>query len=157
MADQNIIHYQKTSPFPGWIRNRSHIDTTIIPDGSTMAERFDALKIKWPDSDVVVKPFGPLPDPEAVKYDVAIDAFVPLEPGDITPEAQIELDEAQRAQDIIDNLPSWASIESTFDSIRADGAAATTINQLKAALGRFLDLEEKHARITYWLAKDSRD
>ncbi len=158
MAKQNYIMYQKTNPFPGWLRMVGHADPNQTPDGSTLAERLTALKTKYPDSEVVFEPFTEvLPDPEAVKYDVATQALVALGGGDITPTAQEILDKAQKTQDISDNLPSWAAIESAFNSIRTAGAAATTISALKSVLASFLNLEEKHTRITYWLAKNSKN
>ena len=157
MPEQIYVIYEKTSPFPGWIRFYGKVDMDQAPDGSTKAEHLTRLATKYPDTGTYLFPLGTEVDLEAQKFDEATEELVDLDPGDITPKAQVILDEAQKETDIADNLPSWAAIESEFDSIRVDGAAATTINQLKAALGRFLDLEEKHARITYWLAKNSKD
>jgi len=157
MAIKNYVFYQKTSPFPGWIRFVDQVDVDQVPDGSTKKERFVQLLIKFPDSAIKQFPLGDLPDPKAVKFDIATETFVPLEPGDITPKVQEELDQAQKAQDIIDNLPSWGAIENVFTSIKANAAAATTLGQLKTALAPLLNFSEKHTRITYWLAKNKKD
>ncbi len=157
MAKQVYVIYEKTNPFPGWIREQGKVDLGQTPDDSTMAEHLIRMSIRYPDTGLHLFPLDTAVDPEVQKFDEVTEELIDLELGDITPNAQTILDEAQKEQDIIDNLPSWAAIESELDSIRADGAAATTINQLKAALGRFLDLEEKHARITYWLAKNKKD
>ncbi|HDZ27792.1 hypothetical protein LCGC14_1020540 [marine sediment metagenome] len=164
MAKQVYVFYEKTNPFPGWIRMYGGVDPNQTPDGSTLAEHLVTLKTKYPNSDYYLFPLGTEVDPETQKFDIGTSALVDIfdqsgnliDPSDITPKAQAVSDEAQKAQDIIDNLPSWAAIESTFNSIRNDGAAATTVSELKLALGRLLDFEEKHARITYWLAKNSR-
>ena len=143
MARQNYIFYQKTNPFKGWIRFVGQVDPNEPPDGSTLKERLLALLTKYPDSDYKLFPLGELPDPEAVKYDIATKTLVPLDVGDITPKAQAILDEAQKAQDIIDNLPSWSVVE----------AAINNISDLASAKAFML----KHARVTYWLAKNKAD
>ena len=156
MAKQVYVFYEKTNPFPGWIRMYGKVDPDQTPDGSTLQERLDALLVKYPDSDYYLFPLGTSVDPETQKFDTGTSTFIALDPGDITPKAQAILDEAQKAQDIIDNLPSWAAIESELDKIKSDAAAATTIAGLKTALAPLLNFEKKHAKITYWLAKNSR-
>lgn len=51
--------------------------------------------------------------------------------------------EAQKAQALIDNLPSWQQVSDTID-------AATTIAACKVIL-------KKLARVVYWLAKNRND
>ena len=143
MAKQNYIFYQKTDPFPGWIRFVAQVDTAQAPDGSTLKERYVQLLAKYPDSAIKQFPLGDLPDPEAVKFDIATETLVPLEAGDITPKAEAILDEAQKAQDIIDNLPSWSVVE----------AAINNISDLASAKAFML----KHVKVTYWLAKNKAD
>ena len=143
MAKKNYIFYQKTDPFPGWIRFVAQVDPNETPDGSTLKERYTQLLIKYPDSAIKQFPLGDLPDPEAVKYDEATETLVPLDVGDITPKAQAELDQAQKAQDIIDNLPSWSAVETAINNI-------SSLAQAKAFM-------LKHARVTYWLAKNTSD
>ena len=143
MARQNYIFYQKTNPFKGWIRFVGQVDPNEPPDGSTLKERLLALLTKYPDSDYKLFPLGELPDPEAVKYDIATKTLVPLDVGDITPKAQAILDEAQKAQDIIDNLPSWSAIEATINNI----------SDLASAKAFML----KHVKVTYWLATNKAD
>ena len=158
MAKQNYIFYEKTNPFAGFIRFVGHIDPDGPPDGSTMNERLDQLLIKYPDSALALTDFSvPLPDPEAVKYDEGTGTLVPLEPGDITPKAQAVLDEAQKEQDIIDNLPSWSAINNQVDNIKSNAAAASTVQELKIALAPLVELIRKHLRVTYWSVKNSKD
>jgi len=143
MAFKNYMFYQKTSPFPGWIRFVDQVDIDQAGDGSTKKERFVQLLVKYPDSAIKQFPFGDLPDPEAVKFDQATQTLVPLEPGDITPKAQEELDQAQKAQDIIDNLPSWSVVETAVDNI-------SSLADAKAFL-------KKLTRVVYWLVKNTKD
>ncbi len=82
---KTYIFYEKTNPFPGWIRGIDQVDVDQVPDGSTKKERYIELLVKYPDSAIKQFPFGDLPDPEAVKYDQATQALVPLDPSDITP------------------------------------------------------------------------
>ena len=56
MPKQNYVFYEKTNPFTGWIRMVGHVDPDQIPDGSTIAERLEKLKIKYPDSDYKLFP-----------------------------------------------------------------------------------------------------
>ena len=157
MAQQVYVFYEKTNPFSGWIRMRGTVDPNQPPDGSTLQERLVALKVKYPDSDYYLFPLGTIVDPEAMKFDQGTSTLITLDPADITPKAWAVLNAAQKKADISANLPSWTAIENRFNSIRAAGAAATTISALKGVLASFLDLEEKHTRITYWLAKNSKD
>jgi len=101
------------------------------------------LLVKYPDSAIKQFPLGDLPDPEAVKYDEVTEALVPLDVGDITPKAQAELDEAQKAQDIIDNLPSWSTVQTVINNI-------ATLAETKAFL-------LKLSRVAYWDVKNSAD
>ena len=143
MAKKNYIFYEKTNPFPGWIRMVGHVDPDQPPDGSTLAERLVALKIKYPDADYKLFPPGVLPDSKAVKFDIATETLIPFEPGDITPKAQEKLDQAQKEQDIINNLPSWAQVETAVDNIANLADAKVFIKKL--------------SRIVYWLAKNKKD
>ena len=143
MAKQNYVFYEKTSPFPGWIRMVGHIDPDQAPDGSTLAERLEQLKIKYPDADYKLFPPGVLPDSKAVKFDIATETLMPFEPGDITPKAQEKLDQAQKEQDFINNLPSWAQVETVVDNIANLADAKAFIKKL--------------SRITYWLARNKKD
>ena len=143
MAKKNYIFYEKTNPFPGWIRMVGHVDPDQPPDGSTLAERLVALKIKYPDADYKLFPPGVLPDSKAVKFDIATETLIPFEPGDITPKAQEKLGQAQKAQDIIANLPSWAQVETVIDNIANPADAKAFIKKL--------------SRIVYWLAKNKKD
>ena len=58
-------------------------------------------------------------------------------------QAAIEAEQAQKAQDIIDNLPSWAHVSTAVDNIANLADAKVFIKKL--------------ARITYWLAKNKKD
>jgi len=73
---------------------------------------------------------GGVPDPE----------FTPAE---LDQQAAAEAERLQRIQDMIDNLPSWAAVETSITNI-ADLAGA------KAVL-------LKLARVVYWLAKSTKD
>ena len=144
MARKNYIFYQKTeNPFKGWIRFVGQVDPDEPPDGSTLKERLIVLLAKYPNSDYKLFPFGDLPDPEAVKFDIATETLVPLDPGDITPKAQEELDQAQKEQDIIDNLPSWSQVQTVISNISSLADAKTFLNKL--------------TRVVYWLAKNQKD
>ena len=121
---KNYIFYQKTNPFPGWIRGVDHVDIDQAPDGSTKKERYVELLVKYPDSAIKQFPFGDLPDPEVVKYDVGTGTLIPLDSGDITPtvaketkitkaKAQIVLD---RFDDMTyDQIKSWVNTTSNAD------------------------------------------
>jgi len=143
MLKLNYVFYEKTNPFPGWIRMVGHVDIEQIPDGSTIAERLEQLLIKYPDSDYKLFPWGTLPDPESQKFHIATETICGLEPGDITPKAQKELDKSQRAQDIIDNLPSWAQVRTAIINAFPDPAQQNVML--------------KTVRIVYWLAKNEKD
>ena len=143
MAKKNYVFYEKTNPFPGWIRMIGQVDPDQAPDGSTLAERLEQLKIKYPDADYKLFPPGVLPDPEAIKFDIITETLIPFKPGNITPKAQEKLVKAQKAQDIINNLPSWAQVETAVDNIANLADAKTFIKKL--------------SRITYWLAKNKKD
>ena len=143
MAKQNYVFYEKTSPFPGWIRMVGHVDPAQLPDGSTLAERLEQLRIKYPDADYKLFPLGDLLDPEAVKYDQASQILVPLEPGDITPRVQEALDQSQKAQDIITNLPSWTQVRNAIINAFPDPTQQSVILKL--------------ARALYWIAIDKKD
>ena len=120
-----------------------HVDPAQPPDGSTLAERLVTLKSKYPDADYKLFPLGELPDPEAVKYDVATEALIPLEPGDITPRVQEALDQSQKAQDIITNLPSWTQVRNAIINAFPDPTQQSVILKL--------------ARALYWIAIDKKD
>ena len=143
MAKQNYVFYEKTNPFPGWIRMVGHVEPAQLPDGSTLAERLVTLKSKYPDADYKLFPLGELPDPEAVKYDVATEALILLEPGDITPRVQEALDQSQKAQDIITNLPSWTQVRNAIINAFPDPTQQSVILKL--------------ARALYWIAIDKKD
>jgi len=114
---KTYIFYQKASPFSGWIRFTGQTNISAIPDGSTFLERLNALKIKYPDSELVFFPQGTIVDPEAIKYDELTSSLIPLEPKDITPEKQKLLDNAAKTQSIINNTPSWAQVETAVNNI----------------------------------------
>jgi len=57
--------------------------------------------------------------------------------------ADKEARQAQKAQDIIDNLPSWAQVATAVDNIANLADAKIFLKKL--------------ARITYWLAKNKKD
>lgn len=143
MAKKNYVFYEKTNPFPGWLRFVDQVDPDEVPDGSTLKERYIQLLAKYPDSAIKQFPLGDLPDPEAVKYDIATQTLVPLDPGDITPKAQAVLDQTQKTQDVIDNLPSWSVVKNAINASFPD------TKQRKVVTGI--------ARITYWLAKNEKD
>ena len=135
--------YEPTTPFAGWIRFVDQVDVDQVADGSTKKERYVQLLAKYPTSVIKQFPLGDLPDPEAVKYDVVSRTFIPLLVTDITPKAQAVLDQAEKAQDYIDNLPSWSAVSTAVDNI-------TTIAGTKAFL-------KKLARVVYWDVKNSKD
>lgn len=87
MAKQNYVFYEKTNPFPGWIRMVGHVDLDRPPDGSTLAERLEQLKIKYPDADYKLFSFGALPDPKIVKFDIVTEALIDLGSGDVDRDA----------------------------------------------------------------------
>ncbi len=157
MARQVFVFYQKTNPFPGWIRFYGKVDPNEVPDGSTLQEALTALLIKYPDSDIHLFPPGTSIDPEVLKFDQVTSTLSTLDPGDITPEAQTALDQVQKEADIVAGLPSWIAVENTLDTVKANAAAATTLAQLKTALVPLMNFHKKHARITYWLAKNRPD
>ncbi len=138
MAQKNYILYQKTNPFPGWIRGVDQVDVDQIPDGSTKKERYVELLIKYPDSDIAVMDFGDLPDPEAVKYDVGTGNLIPLDPGDITPdvanETKVTEARAQIALDKFDDM-TYADIATLINSIsNADSGTKTILIRLAIML-----------------------
>jgi len=137
---KTYIFYQKASPFPGWIRFTGQTDISAIPDGSTFLERLNALKIKYPDSELVFFPQGKIVDPEAIKYDELTSSLIPLEPKDITPEKQKLLDNAAKTQPIINNMPSWAHVETAVNNI-------ANLADAKAFL-------LKLSLMAFWLAKN---
>lgn len=93
MPEKIYVLYQKTNPFPGWIRAVSYVNPDQPPDGSTLAERFSELKIKWSDSELSIRQKTPkLPNPEAVKYDEVTGNLIPLSVGDITPTAALKIE-----------------------------------------------------------------
>ena len=143
MTKKNYVFYEKTNPFPGWIRMVGNVDLDQTPDGSTLAERLVALKIKYPDADYKLFPLEELPDPEAVKYDIATEALIPFEPGDITPKAQEKLDQAQKLQDINTNLPDWITVETAIKKAFPDPKQQAVILKI--------------ARVLYWIATDKKD
>jgi len=143
MAKQNYVFYEKTNPFPGWIRMVGHVDPDQPPDGSTLAERLVVLKIKYPDSDYKLFPWGTLPDPETQKFDIVTETICGLESGDITPKAQEEIEQMQKAQNIIDNLPSWAQFRIAIITAFPDTAQQNVILKM--------------ARVLYWIARDKKD
>ena len=140
---KNYIFYQRTEPFPGWIRMVGQVDPDQIPDGSTLKERLDQLLIKYPDSGLKLFPSGVLPDPETVKYDEATETLVPLEVGDIVPKAQESLDQTQKAKAYIDNLPSRAVVMAAIDNAFPDTKQKNIVTKL--------------ADVVYWLAKDTEE
>ncbi len=142
-GQQVYVFYEKTSPFPGWINMVGRVDPAQPPDGSTLKERLAALLIEYLDAGYKLYPNGPLPDPEAVKYDQATETLVPLEPGDITPKAQAVLDKAQKEQDLINNMPSWSQVQTTINNISSMADAKAYLLKL--------------SRIVYWGAKNRPD
>ena len=101
-----------------WIRLNHLVPN---PQCNTAAEDYDS--IEWND-------IRPLPSAEEIE---TIDP-VPYLPQTI---------EAQKAQDIIDNLPSWAQIATAVDNIANLADAKIFLKKL--------------AHITYWLAKNKKD
>ena len=142
-AKQVFVFYEKTSPFPGFIQFVGRVDMAQPPDGTTIAERLEVLKTQYPDADYRLYPLGPIPDPEAVKYDQATQTLVPLEPGDITPKAQAVLDKAQKEADMAANLPSWPQVNNAINNI-------SNLAEAKAFL-------KKLARVVYWDVKNRPD
>ena len=143
MANQIYVFYEKTNPFAGWIRFHGVVDPAQTPDGSTLAERLTVLKTKYPDSDYFMFPLGTPVDPEAQKFDAGTSALVALDPADITPEAQAALDDAQKEQDFLSNLPSWNQVQTVVNNIGSMADAKAFLLKL--------------TRVVYWLAKDSKD
>jgi len=141
MANKNYVFYEQTNPFPGWIRFVGRVNPQEPPDGSTLKERLVALLAKYPDAGYLLLPYGPLPDPEAVK--VVGGNLVPLAIGDITPKAQQALDAAQKEQDIADRLPSWQQARQAIDNISNLADAKSFLKKL--------------TRVVYWLARNSKD
>ena len=74
------------------------------------------------------------------KSQIEVDAILQARAGVI---AQREADQAQKAQDIIDNLPSWAQVETAVDNIANLADAKAFIKKL--------------SRIVYWLARNKKD
>ena len=109
----------------------------------SLAAFLEKLLIKYPDSDYKLFPWGTLPDPESQKFHIATETICGLEPGDITPMGQKKIDQAQKAQDIIDNLPSWVQVETTINNI-------SNMAEAKAFL-------LKLSRIVYWDVKNKKD
>jgi hypothetical protein len=144
---QNFIVYETgDTPFTGYIWQVGRVKWTQPPDGSTIKERVQAYLSTHPT--VAIARYDrsdTYPDPEMVKY--INGEFVPLEEGDITPKAAAEAAaaalEAAKAQAIVDNLPSWAQVETAVDNI-------DNLADAKAFL-------KKLARVVYWLAKNSAE
>ena len=143
MARQTYVFYQITDPFPGWIRFYGKVDPAETPDGSTFQERLTALLVKYPDSDTHLFPLGTPVDPETQKFDPATSTLIALDPADITPTAQAALDTAQKESDIIDNLPSWAQVQTAVNNISSMADAKAFILKL--------------ARVVYWDVKNRPD
>ncbi len=142
-VQQVYVFYETASPFPGYIRFAGRVDMAQVADGSTLRERLETLKIEYPGSAIRFFPNGPPPDPEAVKYDIATDSLVLLDPGDITPAAQKELNETAKAQAIIGNLPSWSQVQTNINNI-------SSMDDAKAFLLKLV-------RIVYWDIKNRPD
>ena len=142
-AKQLFVFYEKSSPFPGFIRFTGQVDMAQAADGSTIKEHLIGLKTQYPDADYALFPMGSKPDREAVKYDQATQTLVPLEPGDITPKAQAALDKAQKEQDMAANLPSWSQVNNAINNI-------SNLAEAKAFL-------KKLARVVYWDVKNRPD
>jgi len=136
MLKQYLV-YAKTNPFPGYIKSHGKVRTDLPPDGSTMMERLEELPVEY--GYVLLDKTVEIPDKETHKWDEVSQQFVPLETGDITPEKQVELDAQQKAQEIADRLPSWATVEN----------AVNNISNLADAKAYLLKL----SRVVYWLAK----
>ena len=101
-----------------WIRLQQ-----IVPNPKGMCWENDYDRIVWNDE-------RPLP--------TAID----IEAVDPTPHLPETID-AQRTQDIIDNLPSWAQVETVVDNIANLADAKAFIKKL--------------SRIVYWLTRNKKD
>ena len=101
-----------------WIRLQQ-----IVPNPKGMCWENDYDRITWNDD-------RPLP--------TAID----IEAVDPTPFLP-ETIEAAKQQDIIDNLPSWAQVETAVDNI-------ANLEEAKSFL-------KKLSRVVYWVAKNSKD
>ncbi len=141
---QTYVFYDKTTPFQGYIRETGKVDPNEAPDGSTVKERLDRLLIRYPGSEVKYFPLGLDPDGESQK--VIGGALVPLLTTDITPmaqKAQKALDEALKRQSIVDNLPSWAQVETNINSILSMADAKAFLLKL--------------ARVVYWDVKNRAD
>jgi len=129
--------YSKSNPFPGYIKSSGKLKTDLPPDGSTMIERLEALSAEY--GYVLLDKTVEIPDKETHKWDEASASFVTLEAGDITPEKQEELDAQQKAQEIADRLPNWATVENAVNNI-------SNLAEAKAFL-------LKLARVVYWDVK----
>lgn len=144
LADKkNYIVYSKDHPFPGYIRTYGVVDVDQPRDGSTVIEDLENVPNEHPNLDYKLLPRGPQPDPQELKWDVDLQRFVSLEAGDITPKAQAKLDQQQKAQDIVDNLPSWNQVETAINNI-------SSLAEAKAFL-------KKLARVVYWDVKNQKD
>ena len=144
MSKQVYVFYEKTSPFPGWIRMYGNVDPNQTSDGSTLQESLDGFLTKYPDSDYHLFPLGTGVDLETQKFDETTSTLIALDPVvDITPKAQAELDAAQKEADIIDNLPSWDQVETNINNI----------NDMDSAKAFILKL----ARVVYWDVKNRPD
>jgi len=136
MLKQYLI-YSKSSPFPGYLVSWGKIRLGLPRDGTTIEERLEELSAEY--GYVLLDKTVEIPDKETHKWDEASQQFVPSEAGDITPKKQEELDAQQKAQEIADRLPDWATVENVVNNI-------SNLAEAKAYL-------LKLSRVVYWDVK----
>jgi len=149
MAKKTFILYEKTNPFPGWIRSTGILDDSNGPDGSTMIERLEQLLLKYPDSAYVLLDGDNRPDPEALKYDDINSTLIPLETGDITPEvARKQKQDDAKSQITLSDLAgkTYTEVGTWIDNSITDLQSAKTIikkmAKIELAIIKRMDLSE---------------
>lgn len=60
-----------------------------------------------------------------------------------------------RVKDIADVLPTWKQVQEQFDKLGTSLTSATTLAQVKPLVVELININNKMARVLYWLAKDS--
>lgn len=140
------ILYKKTTPFPGYLMEWGAVDFDKPHDGSTVAERIQAMLDADEDLSLyVAKNMTYLSGDiqESMKFDATLEILVKQEPGNITPLKQVELNAGLQRKAIDDNMPSWNQVEAMVENI-------SSLLEAKAFL-------VKLARVVYWLAKNQSD
>jgi hypothetical protein len=115
------------TPFPGYIRNHGHYNPNQKPDGSTVYEHLQKVLAANPDLKLVRN--AP-PVTEGKKYDPVTQSLVDLEPGDITPEMQRELDAEKKRTAILQGMPSLKIVEEDIDNISSLSDAKVFLRKL---------------------------